>query len=72
MAAQASLYSALCLLSKYFGRIVVDELNLTDHRGDSTYEQTWTTLCAQYEQIRKTQEKLLEENGKLEGFTGLE
>jgi hypothetical protein len=59
-------------LSKYFGKIMVDELNLTDHRGDSTYEQTWTVLCQQYEQIRKTQEKLLEENGKLTGFTGLE
>lgn len=59
-------------LSKYFGKIMVDELDLPDHRGDSTYEQTWIVLCEQYEQIRKTQEKLLEENGKLTGFTGLE
>ena len=59
-------------LSKYFGKIMTEELDLTDHRGDSAYEQTWVTLCEQYEKIRKTQEKLLEENGELTGFTGLE
>jgi hypothetical protein len=48
-------------LSKYFGKIMTEELDLTDHRGDAKYEQTWTTLCDQYEQIRQTQEKLLEE-----------
>jgi hypothetical protein len=51
---------------------MTEELDLTDHRGDEAYEQTWTTLCEQYEQIRQTQEKLLKENGKLTGFTGLE
>ena len=51
---------------------MTEELDLTDHRGDGAYEQTWTTLCEQYEQIRQTQEKLLKENGKLTGFTGLE
>lgn len=59
-------------LSKYFGNILTQELSLTDHRGDSTYEQTWTVLASQYEQIRSTQERLLKENGKLTGFTGLE
>ena len=59
-------------LSKYFGKIMTEELDLTDHRGDAAYEQTWKTLCDQYEQIRQTQEKLLKENGKLTGFTGLE
>jgi hypothetical protein len=59
-------------LSTYFGKILVDELGLVSHHGDGSYEETWNTLTAQYEQIRKTQEKLLEENGKLTGFTGLE
>ena len=59
-------------LSRYFGKIMTEELELTDHRGDAVYDQTWNTLCDQYEQIRKTQERLLEENGELKGFTGLE
>ena len=59
-------------LSKYFGNILTQELELTDHRGDSTYEQTWQVLTSQYEQVRQTQEKLLKENGKLTGFTGIE
>ena len=59
-------------LSKYFGRIMADELGITGHKGDPVYEQTWTELTDQYERIRLTQEKLLAENGKLTGFTGLE
>jgi hypothetical protein len=59
-------------LSSYFGKILVDELGLTGHHGEAEYEAVWTKLTEQYEQIRKTQEKLLEENGKLTGFTGLE
>ena len=59
-------------LSTYFGKILVEELELTSHHGDAEYEAVWTKLTQQYEQIRKTQEKLLEENGKLTGFTGLE
>lgn len=59
-------------LSTYFGKILVEELELTGHHGEAEYEKVWTVLTQQYEQIRKTQEKLLEENGKLTGFTGLE
>lgn len=59
-------------LSKYFGNILVEELKLTSHHGQSEYEQTWTVLSDQYEQVRKTQERLIKENGKLTGFTGLE
>ncbi len=58
--------------SRYFGDILVNELELADHRGDDAYEPIWTELTAQYEQIRQTQERLLKENGKLTGFTGLE
>ena len=59
-------------LSVYFGKILKEELALTDHRGDAAYEEDWKVRSEQYEQIRETQEKLLEENGKLTGFTGLE
>ena len=59
-------------LSVYFGKILCEELGLTSHKGEAEYEAVWQELTAQYEQIRKTQEQLLEENGKLTGFTGLE
>ena len=59
-------------LSTYFGQILVDELKLTSHHGEAEYEAVWTVLTEQYNQIKETQEKLLEENGKLTGFTGLE
>jgi hypothetical protein len=59
-------------LSVYFVKILVDELKLTSHHGEEAYEQTWTVLTEQYNQIRETQERLLKENGKLTGFTGLE
>lgn len=59
-------------LSTYFGKILVEELGLTSHHGDAEYEQIWTKLTQQYDQIREIQEKLLKENGKLTGFTGLE
>ena len=59
-------------LSAYFGAILRDELGLTGHKGEAEYEEIWQELTAQYEQIRQTQERLLEENGKLTGFTGLE
>lgn len=59
-------------LASYFGKILAEELELTGHHGEEEYEQVWTKLSQQYEQIRQTQERLLEENGKLTGFTGLE
>lgn len=59
-------------LSTYFGKILVEELDLKSHHGDAEYEEIWTTLTEQYYQIKETQERLLKENGKLTGFTGLE
>jgi hypothetical protein len=59
-------------LASYFGRILVDELDLKSHHGEAEYEQIWTTLTKQYYQIKETQERLLAENGKLTGFTGIE
>jgi hypothetical protein len=59
-------------LASYFGRILVDELDLKSHHGDAEYEEIWTTLTKQYYQIKETQERLLAENGKLTGFTGIE
>ena len=59
-------------LSVYFGKILKEELGLPGHKGEAEYEAVWQELTSQYEQIRKTQERLLAENGKLTGFTGLE
>ena len=59
-------------LSKYFGNILTQELSLISHKEDPAYQKTWSELVEQYEKIRQTQEKLLAENGKLTGFTGLE
>ena len=59
-------------LSKYFGKILTEELELVDHKKDPAYSDIWDKLTEQYAQIRETQEKLLKTNGKLTGFTGLE
>ena len=59
-------------LSRYFGKILADELALKGHKGEPEYEQTWSVLCDQYYQVKATQEKLMKENGKLTGFTGIE
>jgi hypothetical protein len=59
-------------LSKYFGGILVDELGLTSHKGDAAYDSVWADLVDKHQRIKQTQERLLEENGKLTGFTGLE
>ena len=59
-------------LSRYFGKILTDDHGITGHKGEAAYESRWQTLTSQYEQIKATQQKLLEENGKLTGFTGLE
>ena len=59
-------------LASYFGKILVEELDLKSHHGEVEYEEIWTTLTKQYYQIKETQERLLAENGKLTGFTGLE
>ena len=59
-------------LSRYFGKILVDELGLTSHKGDPAYDAVWADLADKHQRIKQTQEKLLEENGKLTGFTGLE
>ena len=59
-------------MARYFGKILVDELDLQTHHGEAEYEEIWAVLTDQYNQIRETQERLLKENGKLTGFTGLE
>lgn len=59
-------------LSRYFGRILQEDHGICGHKGEVEYEDTWATLTEQYEQIKATQEKLLQENGELTGFTGLE
>lgn len=59
-------------LSRYFGGILSRDHGITGHQTEAVYTQRWNTLCRQYDQIKATQQRLLEENGKLTGFTGLE
>lgn len=59
-------------LAVYFGRILRDDVGITGHKGDAAYEAVWTDLTEKYERIKAQQEKLIKENGKLTGFTGLE
>lgn len=59
-------------LSRYFGQILVDKLSLKSHKGEAEYDEIWATLSEQYYQVKATQEKLIAENGKLTGFTGIE
>ena len=59
-------------LSRYFGEILRDDHGIAGHKGEEDYEVTWAELTKQYEQIRATQERLLKENGKLTGFTGIQ
>lgn len=55
-------------LSAYFGRLLMDQLGLTGHRGEVEYEKIWVPLVERYDRIRQTQEKFLEKNGTLTGF----
>lgn len=59
-------------LSRYFGNILQNDHAIAGHRGEAEYEDVWKKLTQQHETIRATQQRLLEENGKLTGFTGLE
>ena len=59
-------------LSRYFGKILREDHGIAGHAGDPVIEDRWQTIADQYEQIRQTQEKLLKENGKLTGFTGIQ
>ena len=55
-----------------FGKILRDEVGIEGHKGDEAYEATWADLTDKYNRIKAQQEKLIKENGKLTGFTGLE
>lgn len=59
-------------LSDYFGEILVKDHGFTSHKGEQEYEDIWKTLTEQYYKVKAHQEKLLAENGKLTGFTGIE
>lgn len=59
-------------LSDYFGQLLVRDHGFTSHKGDQGYEKVWKTLTEQHYQVKAHQEKLLKENGKLTGFTGIE
>lgn len=55
-------------LSAYFGRLLMDQLGLTGHRGEVEYEKIWAPLVERYDRIRQMQEEFLEKNGTLTGF----
>lgn len=59
-------------LSRYFGKILSTNHGIDGHKGDSTYESIWADLTEKYNRIKANQEKMLAENGKLTGFTGLD
>lgn len=59
-------------LSRYFGKILATDHGIAGHKGDNTYESIWADLTDKYNRIKANQEKMLAENGKLSGFTGLD
>lgn len=59
-------------MARYFGKILQDEVGIVGHKDDETYEAIWADLADKYDRIKANQEKLIAENGKLTGFTGLE
>ena len=59
-------------LSAYFGKILSEEHNITDRRNEKSYSACWETICERYYRIEAEQERLLEENGSLDGFTVIE
>lgn len=59
-------------LAKYFGKLLQENHGIKGHKGDAAYETIWADLTDKYNRIKATQERLIKENGKLTGFTGLE
>lgn len=59
-------------MGSYFGKILRDDVGIAGHKGEADYEAIWADLTDKYNRIKATQERMLKENGKLTGFTGLE
>ncbi len=59
-------------LSRYFGQLLVSDHGIAGHTGDSTYESIWAEICDDYYALKAKQENMLEQDGELNGFTGLE
>lgn len=52
-------------LSDYFGKWLMDNCGLTDHRSDEELSAYYDKLCENYDNERQSQLKEIEENGKL-------
>lgn len=56
-------------LSSYFGKILVEEYDLPDHRGDETVAKDWAEKCERYHALFEAQLNELREYGYLKSWT---
>jgi hypothetical protein len=54
--------------SAYFGKILQQQTGITDHRGDAELSKKWDEKIEFYEQMKESQFKQLEENGKVTSY----
>ena len=57
-------------LSIWFGRYLVENTSLPDHRGEAALEEKWSDKIDYYNEMAEAQAKQLSEKGKLEGYWG--
>jgi len=55
-------------MSTYFGQILKDSCNLSDHRTDPDLEKAWNEKCTAYYNMKSRQESELEEYGYLKMY----
>lgn len=56
-------------LSRYFGKILVEEYGLEDHRSDDTLAADWAEKCERYHELFEAQLAELREYGYLKSWT---
>ena len=55
-------------LSKYLGKVLVDEYHLKDHRGEILYDKVYAEKILFYENVKKQQQKELEQYGEVRSY----
>ena len=55
-------------MSRYFGQILKENNNLTDHRNDPALSGVWNVKCQDYYDMKTRQEQELEEYGYLKMY----
>lgn len=55
-------------LSKYLGKVLVDEYHLKDHRGETLYDKVYAEKILFYENVKKQQQKELEQYGEVRSY----